>query len=637
MKSNSISELKKKLDGIVEGNGSAEEIKTFLAQEEDDEGGGEEEPSEIIRPRSNVKKIILSGIVLFFCAAAGMAWLGYTIFNPYGKKMISDEVRMSVDKEDSAVAAGSDVRYVITYENTEKNPITDIVLMIEYPTGFSLKNTSLPPKNTQKNYWEIETMKEGERRTLTIDGSVMGRKDEEKQFFATLYYRPNLMNTQFVVKKSWKLHISSQPIVFDGPSEATVGDQIAYTASYTDIQGIGGGSATLLHIDLPSSFLVREVTPKPDGGVNSWTLETLVKNMDQESHSGVLKISGVYQEGTKGTIGIRVSLESPNGGTKTSSDLALFQTKVDGGVQLAKDDVSIKLVLNNSSSDMPITLGKALDYSVILEHVGTIPIKDARIQIQFKNLAAGSTVGAWRSGLISGSSKEIHDATLEWTASDIPEFSLLNPGEKINLDFQFYTPKKNETSDGILEAGAMVSGTKHDPAEKDQKKDAQVIVSSNIIKSPVNSDFTLSLDPVIADNELIAGKQKTYHISWTISNSLHELEDLKISARVPSAVTWLGNESITAGEIHFDQQTRQILWTLNRLPVSVQKVSLSFDLQVTPTEDDLKRVDECSARKPISLLSKISASATDTAIKSTIQSDQSIIIQGPPLKECKKG
>lgn len=633
MKLDSAHELKKKLDDIVEGNGKTDEIKTFLAQEEDTE---EDETLEVAQPTDGVKRIIFTGLFFFFCAAAAMTWIGYTLFGPHTKSIPPDGVRISIDKEDLSLSAGSEAEYHITYLNTEKNPMTDIVLILEYPTGFSFKDASLTPKNTQKNYWEIGTLKTGEQGTLTVKGAVMGRKDEEKQFFATLYYRPTTMNTQFVVKKSWKLRISSQPISFEGPSETTVGDQIEYVVSYADIHSIGGGSATLLHVDLPQSFLIREITPKPDGGKNSWTLETLLKHADQTSQHGSIKISGVYQEGAKGTMGMRVSLESPNGGTKTSSDLALFQTKVHEGEVEQKDDISVKLVLNNSSSDMPITLGKPLDYTILLEHGGIIPVQDIKLQIQFKNLTAGSTVGQWKSGLISGSSKEIHDTTLEWTAIDIPEFSLLNPGEKVDVNFQFYMPKKSETSDAVLEAVAIVSGIKHDPKEKDSKKNIQVIVSSNSIKSPVNSDFTLMLDPVISDNELIAEKQKTYRMSWTLSNSLHELEDLKISARVPSAVVWLGNESFTAGEMRFDQQSRQILWTLNRLPVSVQKISLAFDLGFTPIEDDLKRTDECSVRKPIPLLSKIIASATDTVAKGSIQSEQSVTIQGELPKDCKK-
>lgn len=625
MKSDSIHELKKRLDGIVDGNGKIEEIKTFLEQEQDE---SEEENLDVIQPKSGIKKFIFIGIFLFLCAAAAMAWLGYTLFNPYNKKEAPESMRLNVSQEDMALSAGSDVRYDITYENTEKNSATDVTLIIEYPTGFSLKQTSLAPKNTQKNYWEIGTLQGGERGMLTIEGTIMGRKDEEKQFFATMYYRPSTMNTQFVVKKSWRLTISSQPVSLSGPSEATVGEQIIYIVSYSDLKSVGGGSATLLHVDIPQSFLIREITPKPDGGASSWTLDTLLKNMDQASQGGLIKISGVYQEGTKGTIGIRVSLESPNGGTKTSTDLALFQTKVNEGTQKTKEDVSVKLVLNNSSSNMPITLGTPLEYAITLEHATeTPPIKDIKVQLQFKNLPIGTVAGQWKSGLISGSTKEIKDATLKWSVADISEFSVLDPGEKIDLTVQIYLPKKIEVSDATLEAVALISGV---------KEDTQVIVSSNTIQSPINSDFALLLDSAILDNELVAGKPKTYHIEWTVSNSLHELKDLKISARLPSSVTWLGNETRTAGDIHFDEQSRQILWTLNRLPVSVKKVSLAFDVQITPSDDDLKRTDACSSRKPLPLISKIIAFATDTVAKSNIQSEQSIVIQGPPLEECKK-
>jgi hypothetical protein len=624
MKPHSIHALKKRLDDIVAGNGKTEEIKTFLEQEEDET---EEEVHKVVQPKSSIKKFIFIGIFLFFCTAAGMAWLGYAVFNPYNKKEPVEGMRLAVNQGDMALAGGSDVRYDITYENTEKNSAEDIVLIIEYPTGFSLKHTSLTPQNTQKNYWEIGALQAGERGMLTIEGTIIGRKNEEKQFFATMYYRPSTMNTQFVVKKSWKLTISSQLISFDGPSETIAGEPITYTISYNDLRSIGGGSATLLHVDIPQSFLIREISPKPDGGANNWTLDTLLKNMNHASESGVIKISGVYQEGVSGTIGMRVSLESPNGGTKTSTDLAFFQTKVNEDEQASKEDVTIKFLLNNSSSNMPVTLGASLEYGISIEHTGKIPLKDIKVQLQFKNLPTGMVAGQWKSGIMGGSTKEIKDATLEWTAADIPEFSVFDLGEKNDLTVLMYMPKKIEASNALLDATALISGT---------KEGAQVIVSSASIQSPINSDFELLLDSAITDNELVAQKPKTYHIEWAISNSLHELKDLKVSARVPSAVTWMGNETVTAGEMYFDKQSRHILWTLNRLPVSVQKVFLAFDVQITPTEDDLKRTDTCLSRKPLPLISKIIASATDSVAKSTIQSDQSMVIQGPPLEECKK-
>lgn len=633
MGKNAIHELKKKLDGIVEGNGKSEEIETFLAQETDEP---DEESLEVARPGSAVKKFILWGVVFFFCAAAAFAWLGYALFNPYNKKTPSDSVVLVADPQESDVSAGSDVIHTLSYVNQEKNPISDLVLIIEYPTGFSLKETSLTPKNTQKNYWEIGTLKGGERGELVIRGALMGRKDETKNFSATLYYRPTSMNTQFIVKKSWSARISSQPVTFDGPSEVIVGDPVAYTVSYSDLRGVGGGVATILHIDIPQSFLVREIIPKPDGGANSWTLETLVKNMDQAAQSGTIKISGEYQEGTKGTIGLRVSLESPNGETKTSSDLALFQTKVNEGEQKNKDDLSVKLAVNNSSNDLPITPGSALQYVIAVEHTGRVPVKDATVQVQFKNFSSGSVIGQWTAGSMSGESRDVRDATVQWTSKDVPDFSLINPGEKFDVNFQLYTPKKVDASAGILEAVAIVSGMKYDPKEQDPQKDIQVLISSNAIKSPMNSDFALLLDPVIFDNDLVAEKPKTYRVEWTVTNSIHELKDLKISARVPSAISWLGNTSVTAGEIAFNKTSRQTLWTLNRLPVSVEKVLISFDLQLTPTDNDLKRADACASRKPLPLLSKITASATDSVTQSTIVSEQTMVIQGPPLEECKK-
>ncbi len=40
------------------------------------------------------------------------------------------------------------------------------------------------------------------------------------------------------------------------------------------------------------------------------------------------------------------------------------------------------------------------------------------------------------------------------------------------------------------------------------------------------------------------------------------------------------------GEIKFDEVTREVAWTLNRMPLDIKELGVNFEITVTPTETD---------------------------------------------------
>ena len=56
-----------------------------------------------------------------------------------------------------------------------------------------------------------------------------------------------------------------------------------------------------------------------------------------------------------------------------------------------------------------------------------------------------------------------------------------------------------------------------------------------------------------------------FAITWTVSNSLNDIEGAKVKATLPSYVTWTGKTSPTAEKMTYDPDSRQITWEIGKL------------------------------------------------------------------------
>ncbi|MCX6779105.1 MAG: hypothetical protein NTU97_02650, partial [Candidatus Magasanikbacteria bacterium] len=119
-------------------------------------------------------------------------------------------------------------------------------------------------------------------------------------------------------------------------------------------------------------------------------------------------------------------------------------------------------------------------------------------------------------------------------------------------------------------------------------------LQSNNLTLILNSDLSLTSQATFKENKnlpLQVGKNEfdsksTYNITWNLTNNLHELTDLQLTATLPENVDWEKTATATAGDITYDETTKQITWKLNRLPTSFPKVIINFDLGLKFSDQD---------------------------------------------------
>jgi hypothetical protein len=104
-----------------------------------------------------------------------------------------------------------------------------------------------------------------------------------------------------------------------------------------------------------------------------------------------------------------------------------------------------------------------------------------------------------------------------------------------------------------------------------------------------------------------AGKTTSYRIVWHVANSFHPLENVRMTTNLPPKVTWTNRTAAAIGTVSFDETTRIVTWIIPSLPLSVPGSEATFDVAITPGDDDVGSFYK--------LTNAIAVEATDTITK----------------------
>ena len=79
------------------------------------------------------------------------------------------------------VNSNQDITFSIEVASNSKDPLNNFLLNVEYPFGFVFKSAS-PTASYNNNVWQLSNLNPGEKKTITITGTVIGQNNEEKVF-----------------------------------------------------------------------------------------------------------------------------------------------------------------------------------------------------------------------------------------------------------------------------------------------------------------------------------------------------------------------------------------------------------------------------------------------------------------------
>jgi len=551
-----------------------------------DQNGEIPDMSKIYHKKKSRAKRTLIGLAIFFAFLAALSWAGFFFFGQ-GRNFSGDKVTLEIITP--ATAAGGDmVEYTIKYKNGEGVPLGQAEIQAKMPETFVLSETN-PAPSEGDNLWRLGSLSAGKEGEIKVKGVLRGALDNLEAFQAVLTYKPADFNSNFqkVATAVIKIDRSVLDLELSGPQRILTKSEAPFKIKYKNT------GATPLHdvrisVPAPQGFSFKEKTNET--GILSWDLAEVLPSEEKE-----IEFRGSFGEAAEGEKEFKAEIGFVSGDKFYLQKESIFKTNVLAGA------MAVTLVANGDSKDRTINFGDTLNYSITYQNKDKADLSDIEIKMMFESTSRNnkmildwSTLKDDEDGIILGTqlSPELRQGTITWTKRQISGLASLAPGEEGTINFQIKLKPFSEfqnwdTKDFEIKSLVTVKIGKMDSEIEEET------ISSNTINLKVNTDLGFQAGARYFNDDNLAvgsgplpprvGEVTAYRIFWAVTNSLHEIENLKVSTVLPENINWSNKYEITAGELKFNEATREVAWTLNRMPLDVKSLGINFEVTVTPT------------------------------------------------------
>jgi len=547
----------------------------------------------------------IAGAVLALFILTGAAWAGIMHFG--GTVRYGNNIDLAIDGP-QAPRAGDVSTWTITYRNNEDIPMARAALTVNLPLSITVVSSDpqLVDANTRSPSWNIGTVAPGAGGRVTIKARVMDAVNAPLAIQASLTYRPANFNADFEKPATWSSKINDAAITatLAGPDEAVPGDQQTFTLTVSRQPDLTPDAVIPdLKINFDPDNLIVIKTAVPAFGANddrTWSTPAPAAGKPL-----VFTVTGSFATGTTGNQTVQTEV-----GALVAGGSFISLAPASAVVNVLPGDLVLTLIRNGSSTDGTVGLNTDMHVSVDYENDSAKTIGDAEIALTVDGTPnagstspiAWSTLNDMRGGKRSGN-------TITWTKKEIPDLGSIPAGAKGSIDIDFKTAASVFTvSDRNYDIDLSARGL---IGSMNGKKSGKT-VSTPVMRTLINSDAGVSAaaGPVDGSPPLKSGATSTYRVVWVITNSLHEIKGIKVTAQLPDNVSFAANGSVPDGDLGYDDLSRSVSWTLDRIPTSFKSVSADFTVTVAPGKSD--------AGKTVFLLDETAFTATDSATSGSL-------------------
>lgn len=531
------------------------------------EGDKKVDFTKLERRRGRLTTILLTTVVSLGLLA-GLSWGAFFIYNKYFAASQTETFHVEIEVPDEMVS-GERGEIVVRYDNPNTVPITALELDMRIPNEFIVEDYSPSPANEQDLIWSIGTLSPGSDGVIVISGIWIAETPSSTPIQVLANYRPANFNSDFQDIETVYVDTidSTLELSVSGSEETTPGEVVKY-----EIEVNNTGDVTLentrLDLGLPDGFFLEESDPEIEAGLApTWNLEPLVPGEPQN-----IRFEGTFAADAEGFQYFDAVL-----GIEADSRL-LTQAKERGFTDLLGSDLTLQLIVNGGTDDIGTGLGENLRATLSYENSGEAELEDVEILLDFQSEDALPII--WSEAELDGG--RITSNGVLWDAEEI---GTLAAGERHLLNMIF--PVASTVGDGQADFFTLVASISEGPIEVKSSPVVVTISSEAGLRASAryytDDGAPLGSGPIPPQ----VGETTSYRIYWIIDNSLHDIEDVEVSATLPPQVNWAEESAAELGSITYDSTSKTVTWKISNVPQTVTKVQSNFTVSVTPEEDDV--------------------------------------------------
>jgi len=583
----------------VPTNEELEEFEDFV-EEETREGEIEDGLNEIYQDDNgkmvDVKKMYVKKrhgfLFWFFSLFFALSAVAISVYYGYNFLFLESGTNAKIDfliEGNTEALAGEEFFYTIHYKNLSNIAINNARIEVSFPDNFIFLD-SFPESNSDNNsVWEIAQVAGNESDKIRIKGMMIGSRNDTGILVANMTYTPENFSSQFKEDASITTVITG------------VGFNIDF--NYISTALVGQEDDILIKITPEKNNFIDNfrITMEPAENIELLSFDKKIENQadfemirpgvwnikEIKNEENILPVRFKFTEKFSDYETIIFNFEQLGGDNKY---FKFYEKVLD--FEVMKSDLNLTLIINGSREDQGVDFGEKLNYSIVYQNKGETEMKDVIIMAVLNSEFLDWTT---LSDNLGGREK---GNTIIWSKDEIGDLESLKQNQEGTIDFSI-----NMAGFGNISAKKeyqVKSYAQFSVGTNENTKFSGEDNRSNTIINKINSDLKLVEElryfnedniPVgTGPNPPKVGEETTYKVYWKLSNNLHELNDLKVSVKLPNYVFWSNKTRATVGEVEYDSSSHSILWDIGRLPITVYEASAEFAIGVNPTEDDKNKI-----------------------------------------------
>ncbi|MBN1325625.1 hypothetical protein JW977_01420 [Candidatus Falkowbacteria bacterium] len=565
-------------------------------------------------------------LIITLLLILGVSVLGFFVFQQK-PKYTGDKISLEIKAPFNA-ASGERISYEIKITNGEEISLTKAELCVYLPQGFIFENSSLMSKikapegenpNPNIKVWQLDDLYSKQIQSIIITGKLIGQTNSKQPISATFSYFPANFNSEFQKNVSFNTDIADSLVDFelDYPSQAANLDEIVFNLKIKNKSEDTEISNVQIELNFSENFTLTESQAIQGDKKNPIVKEKLAAQAKQKlwdidklmpKEEWQIKFKGKFEVSESKSEEFNIKLRE-----KGSAEEYIDQKEKNYNIEIIKGDLLTNLIINGSSQNKAFNFGDTLNCLLVIENKSKKILGDIKARLVLDSTLLD------RSTLLDNNNGMVQDNQILWTKEQISQLGFIIPEGEVEIPLQIKL-KDFDPSLKYKEEDLKVRSFFETQINKINDKDVQVAVQSNTLINEINTNSDLSAairyfadtNGTIGSGPLppIVGQTTSYKVFLTLTNSLHEINNIKVQIKLPDYVNYAGNENISAGNLILGEQN-QLIWQISRIPASVTKTTAEFEIAITPIISD--------ANKIMTLINEIELSVIDSQTLDSIE------------------
>jgi hypothetical protein len=188
-------------------------------------------------------------------------------------------------------------------------------------------------------------------------------------------------------------------------------------------------------------------------------------------------------------------------------------------------------------------------------------------------------------------------SSVTWTGKQISKLLSLRPGDEGEITWQISVKDVEGLNIASIDNYSIESYIEALVTNKDGSTDT---IKSKTLTNSINSDLRMDAGARYYNSDNVplgsgpiqpkSDQTSSFNIHLRLSNNLHDVGVIEVSAVLPKNVNWDNKENHDTGDLTYNKTTRKITWKISKLSKTAKGAEADFNVSITPQDSDIGRV-----------------------------------------------